>query len=353
MAKLLSGEIRSLPHLSASLSGPPKRLEPGDDPISLRRRLPPSTTGKLKAHTRRKRAPSRRYASDDDDYDENEASKAQSAGARVKPSKAALQTRRMLEESGSGRYWGAVYSLSGERVGMSYVGKNLQDVTVQTVDLSSASVKSCSPFQERRVYVGKWQDAWGPCPETPDDSNSEGETHPNKRGRNRKDLGRTHFHYVGNPSIIKAWRRAQSKAVQSPPVAPLPPSDDFITHIPSSDNLPFGKGCNGPGATDASPSVTILIDEEDEGALMTKYWNMEAGLSPKETNSPLLTPSNILGPGLSSVSNILDACSTSSLESCDQLVPRKALTEAVVSSLEAIGAAVLISNSPPLSTLDF
>ena len=351
MSKLLSGEARSLSQLTALFPGSRKGFGPRPDSISSSRRELPSTTRKAKAPTRRKRGPSRRYASDDDDghddgdddddYGDGDTWKAQSA--RVKPDQAALQTHRMLEESGSGRYWGAVYSLSGERVGMSYVGDNLRNVTVKPAGSSSVRTRGYSSFQ-RRVYLGKWQDAWGPRPETCDDSFSEGETYASRRSRGRKDPGRARFHYVGNQSIIKAWRRAQSKAVK-PPVSP-PPYDVIDVDAPSSDSLPFVNHCDYPEATNAPPNV-ILIDEEDEDS-SRGYWAMEDALSPKETNS-LFTP---IGYGLSEVNDVLDVCSPSPIGSCEQLVPQQALADVVASSLEAVGTAVLLP-PPPLSLSTF
>lgn len=55
-----------------------------------------------------------------------------------------------------------------------------------------------------------------------------------KRARNKKDFGRAHTYYVGNQSIIKAWRKAQSKMAQLPPVLHILPSDDIDIHIPSN-----------------------------------------------------------------------------------------------------------------------
>ena len=324
MAKLLRGEIRSLPHPLASVTG--KGPKPGQDPISSSYRQLPSTARKTKASTRRKRTLSQRYSSDDDDHYEDDASKYHSAGTRIKPSQAALQTQKMLEESGSGEYWGTVYSLSGERIGTSYVGNNLQDVRVQPTGFSPVSVRNHSPFQKRRSYIGRWQDAWGLHPVMND---SERETHTNKRSRNGKYLGHARSHYVGNQSIIKAWRRAQSNTIRSRPPVPLPPPDDVDIYLPS-DPLP----CDRPEAAEAPPDVGILIDEEDEDG-SRGYWTMEDGLSPQETTIPLLSLVDIPGSHLGNI-DVLDFCSTPTLESREQLVPQHALAEVVASSLEAI-----------------
>ena len=181
MDKLLSGEIRSLPHISASLAGPREKLKPGQDPISSRSKESLLVTRKGKTPARRKRASNLRVTYDDDDYNESDASAAPNTSVRVKPAQAVLQTQRMLKESGSGRYWGAVYSLSGERIGMSYVGSNLQNITVQTNGFSSVTDYPPSSSQQRRkrVYVGMWQDAWGFRSETPDGSSSEDEKRAN------------------------------------------------------------------------------------------------------------------------------------------------------------------------------
>ena len=335
-----------MPHLSTSLAGSRTGLE--HNPISSSRRDLPSTVRKPKAPTRRKRASSRRYLSDDYDYNEDDGSKAQSASARIKPAQAALQTQKMLEESGSGKYWGTVYSLNGERIGMSFVGNNLQNVTVKAVGSSSASTRDHSPFQRRRVYVGRWQDAWGLCLETSDDSHSEGEMRANKRSRSRKVLGRARSYYVGNQNVIKAWRRTQSKTLQSPPVVPPLLSDGVDVHVPSFDPLPFGKACDHPETTYASPTAGALIDEEDQDDIR-RYWAMEDGLFPKERN-PFLASTIIPGPGLGNIDDVLDVCST--FESCEQLVPQQALAEVVASSLEAVGTTVLIPQ-PPLSLSTF
>lgn len=353
MAKLLSGEIRSLPQLSASVSGPSKGVQPGRGLISSNGKEPLSAAGKGKAPARRKRIPNRRYISDDDDYDDDDydMSKSQNAGVRVKPAQAALQTRRMLQESGSGKYWGAVYSLSGERIGMSYVGNNLQEVTVQTAGSSSVSIRDYSPFQKRGVYVGRWQDAWGPCPEGSEGSHSEGERYTNRRSRSKKGLGRARLQYAGNQGIIKAWRRAQSKAVQSPPVVHLPSSDGIEIYVPPSDPPPFDRACDRPEAMDAPQNFETPIDEEDEDG-GRGYWTMEDELWPKATNFPLVAPTNVSGPGLGNANDALDVCPTFTLESCEQLFPQQALAEVVASSLEAVGAAVLLPRPTP-SLSDF
>lgn len=345
-AKLLSGEIRSLPHLSTSFPGARKGLKPGQDRQSSRYRELPSTVRKTKAPTRQKRATSRRYASDDDEYDEGDTSKAQSASTRVKPTQAALQTQKMLEESGSGRYWGAVYSLSGERIGKSYVGNNLQNVTVQSSGFSSLSIRDYPTFPRRRVYVGRWQDAWGPHPEISDDSYSEGETHANQRSRSRKDLGRARSRYVGNQSIIKSWWKSQSRNLRSPLVS-LPPCDGTDVYAPSSDPLPFDLFCTRE-AIDPTPNAGIPIDEDEDN--IRDYWAMEDGLSPEESNPPYLASTNVSRPGLGNINDVIDICSSPILESCE-LVPQQALAEAVASSLEAVGTAVLLPQSHvPLPT---
>ncbi|KAF9645314.1 hypothetical protein BDM02DRAFT_596360 [Thelephora ganbajun] len=355
MAKLLNGEIRSLPHLSASFAGPRKGLEPGQDPISLRRRKLPSTAGKGKTPARRKRVSSRRYTPDDDDDDgDSDTSKTQNASAWMKPTQAAMQTQRMLEESGSGRYWGTVYSLSGERVGMSYVGSNLQNVTVETINFSSASYTDHSPSpprqQRKRVYAGKWQDIWGFRPEASDGSQSEDETRVNNQGGNKKELGRARFYYVGNQDVIRSWRKTRSKTVQRPPVTLLPPSDDIDARVSPSDSLPFDRACDKYEATDTPLNDDISIDGGESEDDRRRFWIME----PERPNLPFLAATNISEPGLDNVGNALDVGPTSALESCRQLVPEEALVEALTSSLQAVGTSVSLPRPPlvpsPLSS---
>lgn len=344
MAKLLSGEIRSLPHLSASFAGPRKKLKPGQDPISSRYREPSLTTMKEKTPARRRRVSKKRYNSDDD-YDESDASDVPDSGVRVKPTQAALQTQKMLEESGSGRYWGAVYSLNGERVGMSYVGSNLQNVTVRATGSSSTSVTdhSSSPSRQRknRVYVGRWQDTWGFRPEILDDSHSENGACANKRSRNNKGLGRARFHYVGNQNFIRAWRKSQSKTVQRLPVTLPPPSDDADIHGSPSDP-PSDKSCDPYEATDAPPNDDTLSDGEGEGEGNGRNFWFVRGSSPQKTNLPILPANDISRPGLGNANNVLDACPTSALESCGQLVTPEGLVKAVASGLQAVGTTVLL-----------
>jgi len=348
MTKLLSGEIRSLPHLSGSLAGPRKKLEPGQDPISSRYREPLLTARKEKTPAKRRRVSNRRYTYDDD-YDESDASEAPNSSVRVKPTKAALQTQRMLEESGSGRYWGTVYSLSGERVGTSYVGNNLQNVTVQTTGVSSTSIRdfSSSPSRQwrNRMYVGRWQDTWGRRPETLDDSYSEDETRANRRSRNNKELGRARSYYIGSQNVIRAWRKARSKTVQPPPVA-LPPSDD----ISPSDPPPFDMACDQYEETDVPQNGDVPIggEGEDEDEDDRSFWIMEDRSSPKKPNLPPLAASGTPRPGLGNVSNVLDICRTSAPESCGQLVTQEELVKVVASSLQAVGTTVLLPQ-PPLS----
>lgn len=346
MAKLLSGEIRSMPHLSATFAHPPKGLKPRQDSTSSRRALP-SAARKARVSTRRKRTSSRQYTpdSDDDDPDEGGASKAQSAGARVKPAEAALQTRRMLEESGSGRYWGAVYSLSGERIGESYVGNNLQNVTVQTRRFS-ASVAGYTPLQRKRIYVGKWQDAWGLLPEASDGSHQEGETRANKRSRNKKDP--ISLYYVGNQNIIRTWRKTRSKTARSLPTTSVPLSNGTSIYVPSSDPLSPDGACDPHGVAGASPNVGVPVgDEEDEDA-GRNYWTMEDRSPPKLTNLAFAA-TNIPGPGLGTINDVYPV---STLESCGQLVGREALAEAVASGLEAVGTTIVLPQpSLSLSTL--
>ena len=353
MAKLLSGEIRSLPHLSATLPSPHVKPKPGQDPIPSRRRQPPSTAKKGKTPARRKRASSRRSNSHDD-YEESDASNAQNPSVRVKPVQAALQTQRMLEESGSGRYWGAVYSLNGERIGMSYVGNNLQNVTLQTIGFSPASVTDSSPSPSRqrrkRVYVGRWQDTWDPRPETLDE---EDETHTNRRSRDNKDLGHTRFYYVGNQNIIKAWRKTRSGTVQRRPVGQLPPSDDVDTRTPPSGPPPLDKplSCDQHEATGAPPNDSIPIDGEEEDEDDSRnFWIMEDRSSPKKQNPPIHATTDISRPGLSNMSDVPDVCPTSNLESGRHLVTQEDLVTAVASGLQAVGTTVLLPEPPMLGT---
>jgi len=354
MAKLLSGEIRSLPHLSAAFAGPHVKPKLGQDPVHSRRKEPSSTARKGKPLAKRKRAPSRRYNPHDDDFDESDASNTQEAGVRAKPVKAALQTQRMLEESGSGRYWGAVYSLNGERIGMSYVGNNLQNVTLQTIDFSSASVTDSSspPSRQRRkrVYVGRWQDTWDSRPETLDE---EDETRANKRSRDNKELGHARFYYVGNQKIIRAWRNAQSKAVKRPPVGQLPPSDDAGIRTPPSGPRPLDK----PSASDhhevtsAPPNngIPVGAEEEDEDD-SRNFWIMEDRSSPGKRNPPLHVAADVPRPGLGNISDVPDICPTSTLESCGQLVTQEDLVTAVASGLQAVGTTVLLPEPPLLGS---
>jgi len=351
MAKLLSGEIRSLPHLSAALAGPHVKFKPGQDPVPSKRREPPSAVRKGKSLARRKKVSSRRYNSHDD-YDESDPSNAQNAGVRAKPVQAALQTQRMLEESGSGRYWGAVYSLNGERIGMSYVGNNMQNVTLQTIGFSSGSITDSSPSpsrQRKRVYVGRWQDTWDSRPETLDE---EDETRANKRSRDNKELGHARFYYVGNQNIIRAWRKAQSKAAQRPPVGHLPPSDDVGIRTPLSSPHPIGKpsASDQHGVVSAPPNDDIPIcgeeeDEDDSG----NFWIMEDRSSPGKRNPPLHV-TNVSRPGLDSTSGVPDVYPISTLESCGQLVTQEDLVTAVASSLQAVGTTVVLPEPPMLGS---
>lgn len=342
-----SGEIKSLPNIFPSLAGPKKKLKSGQDPIpSSYRESPPSPKGG-KALTRRKRVPPRRYISEDD-FGESDASETRNVNVRVKPTQAALQTQKMLEESGSGRYWGAVYSLNGERIGMSYVGNNLRGVTLQTMGHSSTPVTDHSPSpsrqQRRRVYVGRWQETWDSRPETSDGSHSEGETRANKRSRN-KELDRSCFHYIGNQNIVRAWRKAQPRVPQRPPVTPLPPSDDIDIHAPPSDPHPL----DAPSACEAPPNDDISADGgEDEGD-RRPFWIIEDG-SPKKTKTPLRATTSISQAGQNNDSNVLDPCPTSALGSRGQLVTQEDLIEAVTSGLQAVGTSVLLPEAPLLSS---
>ena len=341
MDKLLSGEIRSLPHVSGFLAGPREKLKPGQDPISSRHGEPKLIARKEKMPARRKRVSYGRDTSDDD-YGESDAPMAPNASVRVKPTQAALQTQRMLEESGSGRYWGAVYSLNGERIGMSYVGNNLQNLTVQTNDFSSAADYPPSPPRQRgkRMYVGRWQDIWGFCPEPLDDPLSGDEKRHNKRNRNNKELGRARFYYVGNQNVIRAWRKSGSGAVQRPPVAPLQPAENVEPHISPSDLAPFDKSCDQHEATDVTQSDGILIDGEGEDEDDSRsFWIMEDRSSPKRSNFPLFATADIPRPG---PGNVFDVCPASTLESCGQLVTQEDLVKAVASGLQAVGTTVLL-----------
>ena len=346
MAKLLSGEIRSLPHPSTTPPGPHKKS-------SSKYSEPTSTARQKKTLARQKRVSSRRYTSHDD-YDESDASKAQNAGVRAKPAQATLQTQRMLEESGSGRYWGAVYSLSGERIGMSYVGNDLQNVTLRTVGSPSASATDYSPshsrHRRRRIYVGRWQDTWGSRPESLDDSLSEDGTRANKQSRNR-DLGRARCYYVGNRNVIGAWQKAQSKVVQRPPVVPISPFDIDIYMLPSDPPFDNPSARDQRETTNAPPNEGIPADGEgeDEGDGRS-FWIMEDGPSPKKPNLPLPVTTDTSRPGLDDVINVLSGCSTPALESHRQLVTREDLVKAVTSSLQAVGTDVLLPG-PPLSPL--
>lgn len=333
MAKLLSGEIRSLPHISASFAGPRKKLKPGQDPVSSRYRQPPPIARKGKTSTRRKRVSNRRDASDDD-YDESDAPTTSNTSVRPKPTRAALQTQRMLEESGKGRYWGAVYSLGGERIGMSYVGSNLQNVTLQPGGASSSVTGYSHPpswRRRKRVYVGRWQDAWGSRPESPDDSLSD-ESRANKRSKNNKEA---RFCYVGNQNVIRAWRKART--AQRPPVALVQPADDIDIH-PS----PFDKTCDLHEVADTTRDNGVPNDGGEDEDDIRSYWIMEDRSSPKKLDLPLLVAAETSRPGLGNVDNALDAFPISALESCGQQVTQEDLVKAVTSGLRAVGTTVLL-----------
>lgn len=335
MAKLLSGEIRSLPDISAPLARPGEKLKPGEDPKS-RRREPPPTEKRKTAPARRKRVSNRRDTSDED-YDES--------GTHVNPSQAALQTQRMLEESGSGRYWGAVYSISGERIGMSYVGSNLRNVTVETDGFSPSVTNYLSlPSRQRkkRVYVGRWQDTWGFCPETPDGSSSEDEKRTSKRGRNTRELGRARFCYIGNQKVIRAWRKAQARTTQQPPTTPSHQADDVGVH--ASPPLPPGKTRDQDEGAEVMLNGGTPNDGEDEDD-MGNFWIMEDKSSPKKGELPFLADVSRSGP--SDISDILDVCPNPALDSCGQEVTQEDLFKAVTSSLQAVGTAVLLPQPPP------
>ena len=328
------------------------KLKPGQGPVPSRRKEPPPTARKGKSFAKRK-VSSRPYNSHDD-YDESDASNAQNASVRVKPVQAALQTQRMLEESGSGRYWGAVYSINGERIGMSYVGNNLQNVTLQTIDFSSASVTDSSPSPSRqrkkRVYVGRWQDTWDSRPETLDE---EDETRANKRSKNNKGIGHARFYYVGNQNIIRAWRKAQSKAVRRLPAGHLPPPDNIGIRTPPSGPRPLDKpsASDQPRANSASPNDSIPVggeeEDEDDGR---NFWIMEDRSSRGKRNPPLHVATDVSQPGMDNISDVPDVCPTSTLESCGQLVTQEDLVTAVASGLQAVGTTVLLPEPPLLGT---
>ena len=368
MAKLLSGEIRSLPHLSGSFAGPRKKLKPGQDPISLRYRERQSTAKREKTPAGRRRVSNRRHASssdddddddyddgyDDGDYDESGASKTPDVSVRVKPVQAALQTRRMLEESGGGGCWGAVYSLDGERIGVSYVGRNLQNITLRPSGFSSASVADHmpSPSQKRRkrVYVGRWQDSWGFHPETLDGSYSEDETHANKRSRKNNGLGHARFYYVGNQNVIRAWRKAQSKTIQRPPVSLLSQADDVDPYTHPSNPAPFDKVFDRHEATGASPDGNILNDGEGEDEDDSRsFWIMEDRSSPTKPDPPFSTGTHVSDHGPYNISNALSVCPTSAVESCGQIVPQADMVKGMAAGLQAVGATVSFPE-PPLSS---
>ena len=340
MAKLMSGEIRSLPHLSASFAGL-RKLELGRNQISSRYRKPPLATRKERTPAKRKKVSNRRYTSDDD-YDESDASEAPNPSARVKPIQATLQTQRMLEESGSDRYWGAVYSLTGERIGTSHVGSNLQNVTVQTIGSSSASFTDRSPPRQwkNRMYVGRWQDTWGFRPEISDDPNLEGGTCVNKRSRNNKGPGHIRFYYLGNQNVIRVWRNSQSKVIQRPPA--LPPSDDTEIHTSPSDPPPFNKTCNRYEVTHLPQNDDTSADEEGEGEDDGRnFWAVQDRSSPP-TDLPFLPANDISRAGLGNANNIPDACLVSTLGSCGQPVTQDGLVKAITSGLQAVGTTVLL-----------
>ena len=93
------GEILSFPYISTARAGKgPKRrniLGAQGGPIHY--------GGGQDNHRKEASRDSTIYVSEDD-YDDDDYPNAQSTGALVKPVEAALQTRRMFEESGSGRY---------------------------------------------------------------------------------------------------------------------------------------------------------------------------------------------------------------------------------------------------------
>lgn len=342
-----------MPHLSTSFAGPRKKLKPEQDSISSKYRESPPTSRGEKTPARRKRVSNRRYIShdDDDDYNESDTSKAQNARVRVQPARATLQTQRMLEESGSGRYWGAVYSISGERIGMSYVGNDLQNITLRSVGSPSTSatdsLPSTSQQRRKRVYVGRWQDTWGSHPESMDDSHSEDKTRANKRGGN-KEFGLSRSYYVGNQNIIVAWRKARSKAVQRPLAVPLPPSDDVDVHIPSSDLPPSDNpsACDRPETTDVPRNDGIPTDGEGEDEDDSRsFWIMEDRPPPKP-NLPLPTTTTTFRPGSDNAIDDLNGRPTPPLESCGQLVTREGLVKAVASGLQAVGTTVLLPEQP-------
>ena len=343
MAKLLSGEIRSLPHISASLARPPEKLKPGQDPKSLRRRESLPTVKRKKAPARRKRV-SNRWDTSDDDFDKSDSSTASNGGGHIEPTQAAMQTQRMLEESGSGRYWGTVYSISGERIGTSYVGNNLRNVTIEANGFSPSVTDYLPPPSgqwKRRVYVGRWQDAWGFYPEISDGSSSEDE-----RGgsRNARQLGRARFCYIGNQRVIRAWRKAQARKTHGPPAALSQRAGDIDVHV-SPAVPPFNKGFDQDEAAEVMLTEGIQNEGEDEDD-MGNFWIMEDRSPPKKGELPFLADISWSGP--SSAGDVLDVGPKPALESCGQVVTQEDLFKAVASGLQAVGTAVLLP-PPPLS----
>lgn len=298
--------------------------------------------------TRRKRF-SNQWDPSDDDCDESDASIASDGSGRLEPTQAALQTQRMLEESGSGRYWGAVYSINGDRVGVGYVGSNLRGVTLET-DGFSPSVTDPSRRWKKRVYVGRWQDAWGFYPETSDGSSSEDEKGGSKRGRNPRELGLARFCYIGNQKVVRAWRKAKARTIQGPPAELFQRADDVDVHV-SPTVLPFDKGRDQDEVAEVMLTDGIPNDGEDEDD-MGNFWIMEDRSPPKKGELPFLADISWSGPG--SVSDILDVGPKPALESCGQVVTQEDLFKAVASGLQAVGTTVLLpqppSSPPPLAT---
>ena len=210
MAKLLNGEIRSLPHISILCTS--KGPKHGDDPTSLGCGEVLSAAWGARITTRRKRVATRRYVSDDD-YDDKDympdtrgedyVPDTHSFGIRVKPTGAMTQTQRMLVETGSSGYWGAVYSVTGERIGTSYVTNTLQNVTIQTAGLSPTLDLELPTFQRRQAYVGKWQKTWGPCPTASDYSHKEGATAVDNHAGSDGIFDHTQTYYVATRASSK------------------------------------------------------------------------------------------------------------------------------------------------------
>jgi hypothetical protein len=172
------------------------------------------------------------------------------------------KTTAFIEKTGvvTGAYFGAVFSVTGDRIGAGFIGGNAQEIIVKP---TQAVQTQPSGRKKHRVYVGRLQEGWGF-----EESGEEMDPEPKGKGKGRPQTQRQR-QYIGDPSVL--FRRKIKTTQELSSLTPLTVTDE----LPPSSYL-------DPSSW-SSADAEGEDDDEDEGA---NYWIMNDVISSSPVRPP-------------------------------------------------------------------